>query len=105
MPLDIFNRPLLRLLALPHSKIYATPPPHPVPFLSRSTPQNDTINADFPVPHYRYCFLFMLTVELCKKWDCTGAAAYGTLSLINHSCDPNVVRNYYNSQAVVRAVR
>jgi SET domain len=34
-----------------------------------------------------------------------GAAAYGTLSLINHSCDPNVVRNYYSSHAVVRAIR
>ena len=25
-----------------------------------------------------------------------GAAAYSTLSLINHSCDPNVVRHYYS---------
>merc|ERR1712098_678032 len=24
-----------------------------------------------------------------------GAASYGTLSLINHSCDPNVVRHYH----------
>ena len=34
-----------------------------------------------------------------------GAAAYGTLSLINHSCDPNVVRHYHSSNAVVRTVR
>eukprot|EP00092_Neocalanus_flemingeri_P020363 GFUD01022061.1.p1 GENE.GFUD01022061.1~~GFUD01022061.1.p1 ORF type:complete len:706 (-),score=132.76 GFUD01022061.1:307-2382(-) len=34
-----------------------------------------------------------------------GAAAYGTLSLINHSCDPNVVRHYHSSHAVVRTVR
>jgi hypothetical protein len=25
-----------------------------------------------------------------------GAAAFATLSLINHSCDPNVVRHYYS---------
>ncbi|XP_023333559.1 SET and MYND domain-containing protein 4 [Eurytemora carolleeae] len=34
-----------------------------------------------------------------------GAAAFGTLSLLNHSCDPNVVRNYYSTQAVVRSIR
>ena len=34
-----------------------------------------------------------------------GAAAYGTLSLINHSCDPNVVRHYHSSHAVVRTIR
>ena len=34
-----------------------------------------------------------------------GAASYGTLSLLNHSCDPNVVRHYYSANAVVRAVR
>jgi len=34
-----------------------------------------------------------------------GAAAFGTLSLLNHSCDPNVVRNYYSSHAVVRSIR
>ena len=27
-----------------------------------------------------------------------GAASYGTLSLINHSCDPNVVRHYHSSR-------
>ena len=26
----------------------------------------------------------------------TGAAAFGTLSLLNHSCDPKVVRHYYS---------
>ena len=25
-----------------------------------------------------------------------GAAVFGVLSLINHSCDPNVVRHYYS---------
>jgi len=34
-----------------------------------------------------------------------GAAAFSTLSLINHSCDPNVVRHYYSSNAVVRTIR
>ena len=34
-----------------------------------------------------------------------GAAAFGTLSLLNHSCDPNVVRHYYSSHAVVRTIR
>ena len=34
-----------------------------------------------------------------------GAASFGTLSLINHSCDPNVVRHYHSSHAVVTAVR
>ena len=34
-----------------------------------------------------------------------GAASYGTLSLINHSCDPNVVRHYHSSIAVVTSVR
>jgi len=34
-----------------------------------------------------------------------GAAAFGTLSLINHSCDPNVVRNYYSTHATVKAIR
>jgi len=34
-----------------------------------------------------------------------GAASYGTLSLINHSCDPNIVRHYHSSHAVVRTVR
>ena len=33
-----------------------------------------------------------------------GAASYGTLSLINHSCDPNVVRHYHSSMAVVTSV-
>jgi len=34
-----------------------------------------------------------------------GAASYGTLSLINHSCDPNIVRHYHSSHAVVRSIR
>merc|ERR1719277_2292478 len=34
-----------------------------------------------------------------------GAAVYSTLSLINHSCDPNVVRHYYSVNAVVRTIR
>jgi len=34
-----------------------------------------------------------------------GAAAYGTLSLINHSCDPNVVRSYYSTHATVKTIR
>ena len=34
-----------------------------------------------------------------------GAASYGTLSLINHSCDPNVVRHYHSSVAAVTSVR
>jgi len=34
-----------------------------------------------------------------------GAASYGTLSLINHSCDPNVVRHYTSSHAIVRTIR
>jgi SET and MYND domain-containing protein len=35
-----------------------------------------------------------------------GAAAYAMLSLVNHSCDPNVVRHSYQGDtAVLRAVR
>ncbi|XP_034245426.1 SET and MYND domain-containing protein 4-like [Thrips palmi] len=34
-----------------------------------------------------------------------GAAAYATLSLLNHSCDPNVVRHSYGDWAVLRAIR
>ena len=34
-----------------------------------------------------------------------GAAAYATLSLLNHSCDPNVVRHSYQDWAVLRAIR
>jgi len=35
-----------------------------------------------------------------------GAAAYAVLSLVNHSCDPNVVRHsYHGDTAVLRAIR
>jgi len=34
-----------------------------------------------------------------------GAAVFGVLSLINHSCDPNVVRHYYSCNGVVRSIR
>jgi SET and MYND domain-containing protein len=35
-----------------------------------------------------------------------GAAAYAVLSLVNHSCDPNVVRHSYQGDtAVLRAIR
>ncbi|KAK3911325.1 Annexin B9 [Frankliniella fusca] len=34
-----------------------------------------------------------------------GAAAYATLSLLNHSCDPNVVRHSYGDWAALRAIR
>lgn len=34
-----------------------------------------------------------------------GAGVFALLSLLNHSCDPNVVRHYYSSGAVVRAIR
>lgn len=34
-----------------------------------------------------------------------GAAAFACLSLINHSCDPNVVRHCYGDKAVVTVIR
>jgi hypothetical protein len=34
-----------------------------------------------------------------------GAAVFGVLSLLNHSCDPNVVRHSYGCTGVVRAIR
>jgi len=34
-----------------------------------------------------------------------GAAVFGCLSLLNHSCDPNVVRHYYSCNGVVRSIR
>ncbi|KAJ1521221.1 hypothetical protein ONE63_002907 [Megalurothrips usitatus] len=34
-----------------------------------------------------------------------GAAGYATLSLLNHSCDPNVVRHSYGDWAVLRAIK
>lgn len=34
-----------------------------------------------------------------------GSAIYATLSLINHSCDPSVVRHSYGDKCVVRAMR
>ena len=34
-----------------------------------------------------------------------GAGVFGVLSLLNHSCDPNVVRHYYSCNAAVRAIR
>ncbi|XP_071438729.1 SET and MYND domain-containing protein 4-like [Hetaerina americana] len=43
--------------------------------------------------------------ELTSSLNEIGAAAYAMLSLINHSCDPNVVRHNYGSSAVLRAIR
>ncbi len=34
-----------------------------------------------------------------------GAAVFGVLSLLNHSCDPNVVRHSYGATAAVRAIK
>lgn len=47
--------------------------------------------------------------EISEYCDVTyeeiGAGAYATLSLINHSCDPNVVRHSYGNTLVLRAIR
>lgn len=34
-----------------------------------------------------------------------GAAVYSTLSLINHSCEPNVVRHSFGDYCIIRAIR
>ena len=34
-----------------------------------------------------------------------GAAIYGTISLLNHSCDPAVNRNFYGDTVVIRAIK
>lgn len=47
-------------------------------------------------------------VETVPLWESieVGAAAYAVLSLVNHSCDPNVVRHsYHGDTAVLRAIR
>jgi SET and MYND domain-containing protein len=46
--------------------------------------------------------------EVVPMWKSVeiGAAAYAVLSLLNHSCDPNVVRHSYQGDvAVLRAIR
>ncbi|XP_046580371.1 SET and MYND domain-containing protein 4-like [Haliotis rubra] len=44
------------------------------------------------------------SVEMSEPVE-IGSAIYSTLSLINHSCDPSVVRHLYGNQCVVRAIR
>ncbi|KAL0274623.1 UNVERIFIED_CONTAM: hypothetical protein PYX00_002712 [Menopon gallinae] len=44
--------------------------------------------------------------EYCDdSYEEIGAGAYATLSLINHSCDPNVVRHSYGNMLALRAIR
>ena len=50
-------------------------------------------------------YLFLNVLYFHFQQNEIGAAAFGTLSLINHSCDPNVVRHYHSSHAVVRTIR
>ncbi|XP_069705768.1 SET and MYND domain-containing protein 4-like [Periplaneta americana] len=49
----------------------------------------------------------LVKTEGPTMWESTeiGAAAYAVLSLINHSCDPNVVRHSYGDTAILRAIR
>ncbi|XP_071100414.1 uncharacterized protein [Haliotis cracherodii] len=44
------------------------------------------------------------SVEMSEPVE-IGSAIYSTLSLINHSCDPSVVRHSYGNECVVRAIR
>ena len=50
-------------------------------------------------------YIFLNVLYFHFQQNEIGAAAFGTLSLINHSCDPNVVRHYHSSHAVVRTIR
>lgn len=48
---------------------------------------------------------FILSSDGCYEPDEIGAGAYAFLSLLNHSCCPNVVRHCYGTTIVLRALR
>ncbi|KAB7497668.1 SET and MYND domain-containing protein 4, partial [Armadillidium nasatum] len=61
--------------------------------------QNSTCNADYILE-----FMVMKNSLEVKSNLCLGISIYPTISLINHSCNPNVFKYYVGKDCVIRAI-